>query len=816
MLKNYLKIAFRSLWKNKIFSGINVISLAIGFSASFVIAAIIYYDFSFDKFHPDGERIYRITTAFQSPEGNYYNPGVAVPLGKSLQENKLAEIETVAPVFTTYPLHVKNETTEKIYTNPDYVVYTDAGYFETFGYQWLAGNAFDILSEPNEIVLTENRAKKYFPGIVNDDIIGSNLVYNDTIPVKVTGIVANFKERTDLVFEEFISIKTADKADMTGAVADANWNNTNSASQLFVKLTNTKNLKQVNDELKTLSISHADKDQMARGNKRVFYMQPLNKLHFDQDYYTFDFQTARASKRILINLGFVALFLLLLGCANFINLNTAQAVKRAKEIGIRKTLGSSKRQLILQFLGETLLLAIAAALVSIFLSKGLLYWFSDFIPNEVGFELFSSSFMIVTISGLLLVVTIISGFYPAFVLSKYKPVKVLKNNTITEDGKSNIRKYLTVFQFVISQILVIATLLVGKQLNYVMNEDMGFKTDAIAYFRTPWHDDSIDKKQRFIKEIEFLPEFSDLTLGGNPPASFSTHSSDVTYKDGEKEIFTNVQLLYGDEGYFDLYQLDLLAGRLPLNDSIKEYVINTTLLKTLGFTSPNEGIGKMILWNEESIPIVGVMEDFNQRSLKSGIKPMAFVGDWERESRSQFNTIHIKLSTKDVTLWSDSIAKIENIWTEIYPTSEFRFKFMDDTIKSFYQQERKTATLLNWATGLSVLISCLGLLGLVINSTERRIKEIGIRKVLGASLSQLSILLCKEFLFLVGIAFVVAVPIAWFGLHYWLEEFAYKTSLSWGVFFISGVAMIGLTILITSFRTIVAANANPIKALKNE
>lgn len=816
MFKNYLKIAFRTLWKNKVFSSINIIGLAVGFSASFVIGAIIYYDLSFDKFHPDANRIYRVTTAFSSPDGKSYNPGVAVPLGISLKKNEVIGLETIAPMFTAYPLHVKNAVTNKTYNRPKYVVYADAGYFQTFSYTWLAGNAYNILTEPNEVILSEDRAKKYFPGKPIADIIGSNIVYNDTIPAKVTGIVANFTERTDLVFQEFISLKTADQSDMTSAVRDGNWNNTNSASQLFVKLAENTNLKNIKEGLNRLAVANAEEESVTRGYERDFYMQPLNEIHFDPNYYTFDFDDSRASKPVLINLGVVALFLLLLGCINFINLNTAQATKRAPEIGIRKTLGSSKKQLILQFLGETFLLTMAATFVSLFLSKGLLHWFADFIPEGVGFELLATPVMLTAIVLLLLTVTLLSGFYPAFILSKFKPVSVLKSKMVQGDTKSNLRKYLTVFQFVIAQVFIIATLLVGKQLNYVMNKDMGFKTDAIAFFRTPWHDASMEKRERFIKEIQALPEFAGLTLGGNPPASFSSHSNDVKYLDGEKEVFLNAELLYGDEGYFNLYKLNLQAGRLPLNDTIKEYVINTTLLKKLGFTNAIDAIDKTISFNDELIPIVGVMDDFNQRSLKSAIKPMAFIGDWNRLGRSQFNTIHLKLKTKDVSSWSGAIAKIENTWKEIYPTAEFRFQFMDDMVKKFYRQERKTATLLNWATGLSVLISCLGLLALVIHTTERRTKEIGIRKVLGASLTQLNLLLCKEFLILVGIAFVIAAPIAWYGLHYWLQEFAYKTNLSWWVFALSGIAMLGIALIIIGVRTVAAANSNPVKSLRTE
>ncbi len=817
MLKNYLKIAFRNIWKNKAFSLINIVGLSIGLSASFVIGIMVYYDMTFDKFHPDGDAIYRITTEFYSPEGESYSPGVAVPLGKTLQEGAVSGVASVAPLLTAYPLHVKNEAKDELFKNPDFVIYADAGYFDIFKYEWLAGSPDAVLENPYEVVLSQKRAEKYFPDTGLDKIIGSTLVYNDSIPVKVTGVVANFTERTDLVFEEFISLKTAESQDLTSAVTDGHWNNTNSASQLFIKLADNSDNVNFQKQLDRLSQEHADEKSIALGQKRRFYMQPLADLHFDPNYYTFDFNSSQASKSSLITLSFVALFLLLLGCINFINLNTAQATKRAKEIGIRKTLGSSKKQLVFQFLGETFLLTVAAAMVSLFLAAWMLQIFSDYIPNGVDLTLFQSPLMMLGIGVLLFLVTFLSGLYPALVLSGFRPVAVLKNQMNLGKGNVSLRKYLTVTQFVFAQVFIIATLLVGKQLHYLMTKDMGFKTEAVAHFRSPWHDASMDKRLRFVKELEAIPQIKEVILGGNPPASFSSHGSDVTYIGAQdQEIFIAMELLYGDEKYTNFYGIPLLAGRLPLNDTIREYVINETCLKKMGFSNPQDAIGQFLKLDEEAIPIVGVMQDFNQRSLKTNIKPMAFVGDWYSGSRSQFNTIHFKLETAEVNDWSAVVAKVEAIWKDIYPGADIRLSFMDDLIKRFYEQEKKIALLLQWATGLAILISCLGLLGLVIHTTERRTKEIGIRKVLGASLTQLNFLLCKEFLVLVGIAFLLAVPIAWYGLHNWLQDFAYKTDLSWWVFLLGGVAMVFVALLVTSIRTIAAANANPVESLRTE
>jgi len=816
MFKNYIKIALRNIWKNKAFSFINIVGLSIGLSAAFVIGVMIYYDATFDKFHPDSDRIYRVTTEFTTPEGNFYNSGVTVPLAEELRDMKMAELETVAPFLTAYPLHVENKASETLFKDPKFVIYSDAGYFKTINYKWLVGSEETALQAPGEVVLSEARARKYFPDLELATIMGKTLVYNDSISTNVVGIVANFEERTDLKFEEFISLKTANRQDMTSAVQDAHWHNTNGASQLFVKLAATTEVAQVQKVLNEITKEHEETEMVADGRSNSFYMQPLKDLHFDTNYYAYDYDEVRASWPVLRNLAFVALFLLLLGCINFINLNTAQATRRAKEIGIRKTLGSSKKQLIFQFLGETFLLTLAAAILSIFLANGLLQVFSDFIAEGVTFSLFKNPFVITSVLFLLLLVTFLSGFYPALILSHYKPISVLKNQRMSSDQKVGLRKYLTVFQFVIAQIFIIAMLLVGKQLNYVMKKDMGFQTEAIAFFRTPWSNSSPEKKQRFIKEIEALPLVSSVTLGGNTPASFSTHSIGVLYDAEGQQIYADLELIYGDADYFKMYDLKLLAGRLPLNDTIREYVVNRTYLKQLGIDDPETIIGKNLKADNENHPIVGVMKDFNQRSLKTGIKPMAFTGDNFRSERSQFRTVHFQLPTENVDSWPVTIAQIESIWKSIYPSSEFEYRFMDDTIKQFYEQERKTGLLLQWAAIFAILISCLGLLGLVIHTTERRTKEIGIRKVLGTSLVQLNTLLTNEFLILVGIAFVIASPIAYLGLNYWLQDFAYRTEMSWWVFLLSGLGMVIIALIIISFKTIAAANLNPVKSLRTE
>jgi putative ABC transport system permease protein len=812
MFKNHLKIAVRNLSKNKIFSIINIIGLAIGLSASYVIGLIIFYDLTFDKFHKDHENIYRVTTTFDTPEGTFNNYGVPVPLGNNLKNN-IPGIEIVSPFFTTYINKIENKETNSTFKNIEDAIYADENYFQLFNYKWIAGSTKKILTHPNEIVLTNNRASKYFPNLTPTEIIGKTLLYDNESIVTVTGIVEKQKERTDLDFQEFLSLKTAATNYMKDQIYNDNWLNTNSATQVFLKVLNSNHLKNIKAHLSKLAEEHTEERMTKLGYSKSFILQPLKAIHFSK-HGIFNNSGNSASKTLLSSLGAIAVFLLLLGCVNFINLNTAQATKRSLEIGIRKTLGSSKKQLIFQFLGETFLLTICSAIVSLFFSYWLIKIFSDFIPEGISIDMFSNPLIFISIIILLLLVTLLSGLYPSIILSNFKPIDVLKKQLPTGENNISLRKYLTVFQFVIAQVFIIATILVGKQMHYLMNKDMGIKTNAVAYIRL-WHDDDYNNRLNFFNEVKSISGISKMSLGGDPPVSTNSQSAFATYISNGKEINSSLQLLKGDLNYCNLYGINIIAGRERLNDTINEYLINETYSKLLGFQNPTEVIGQTIKINGAIVPIVGVMEDFNQRSLRGKIIPMALISDISRNKYSKFNTMHFSLKGTSEN-WSKTIRSIEKKWDDLYPDADFEIHFMDEMIKQFYEQEQKTSTLLKWATGLAIIISCLGLLGLVIFTTERRIKEIGIRKVLGASLTELNILLCKDFISLVAIGFIIATPIAWYGLNHWLEGFSYRTSISWWVFLLSGLVMLIITLLVVSFKTLSTAKSNPVDSLQTE
>lgn len=809
MIRNYFKIAWRNIWKNKLFSAINVVSLAIGLSASFVIGLMIYHDFSFDNFHPNKDRIYRLVTDSELPEGKSSFSGVNVPLKKTLKSG-LPGIENATSFFTFTPYQLNVNDAE--FKDPEGLILTDHQYFEIFEYDWLVGDK-NVLQQANTVVLTQKKAKAYFPDLSLSQIIGKTIIYDDSTQADISGIVADFEQNSDFIFDEFVSLPTAVQTDMKQTVSNESWTSSNSNSQMFVLLNEKSKISDVLSRLDELAKMHENQEFVKDGRRTGYSLQPLENLHFSE-FGIFDYGNVAANKSVLIYLSAIALFLLALGCINFINLNTAQATQRAKEIGIRKTLGSSKLQLIYQFLGETFLLTLISGLVSIFLGYTLFKVFSDFLPTTFDYSLIGELEVIVSLLFLLILVSLFSGTYPALILSRFKPVSVLKSRIFFNTDQSKFRKFLTFFQFGIAQIFIIATVLVGKQIDFMMNKDLGFKSEEVVHFNFPYEDRSIEKLYLMKNELKKNPRIKDISLGSAPPSSYKIYGSKLSFAQESGEVNVYFNQLFGDTNYLELYDIPLLAGRRPLNDTIREYVINQSLLAELGLRDPEDAVNKQIKVNDKSYPIVGVMRDFNQYSLKLEIKPMAFVPDYYRRNYSSFTTLSFIVNPNNNL--KETISQVEDQWNAIYPNSEFNVSFLEETVASFYENERNTSKLLQWSAGLSILISILGLLGLVIYTTERKTKEIGIRKILGASILRINIQLCKEFMIPILFAVIVAIPIAWYGLNQWLQDFAYKTNLDWWVFVVSAFLMILIAVVVMSFKTIQAASRNPAKSLKTE
>jgi predicted permease len=816
MFKNYFTIAVRTLLKNKVLTSINVLGLAIGISASLVIYLLVNYHFSFDHFEKDGNRIYRVVSKFSFSGEVYHNSGVRSPMANAMSK-EITGLEAVVPFRTwnsdskvTVPAAGKEP---MIYKKQNEMVFADERFFNLIGYQWLAGSAKTALLQPYQTVLTESKAKLYFPSLSPAQAVGKDIYIDDTVHATVTGVVKDIAYNTDFTFKTFISRATLESTSLKPGDWDS-WNNTNGATQLFVKLSAGTSVAKVETAMNAM-IDMYDKKEPGDNSKSECKLQPLSDLHFNGDYggYT----NAIANRPTLYSLLVVAAILLLLGCINFINLTTAHASQRAKEIGIRKTMGSSRKQLVFQFLSETFLLTLIATILSVLLAPLILQAFSGFLPADLHFKEIAKPAIVLFLVLLVVIVTVISGFYPAIILSAFKPVLVLKNQAYANTAKTRnvwLRKSLTVSQFVIAQVFIMGVILVSKQITYSLNKDMGFKKDAIVYTQTNYYDTVKSNKYTLLNKLNAIPEIAMVSLSTSPPSSGNTWSSTMKYKDGKNEIENDVQQKYADTNYVKLYQLQFLAGNnYAASDTVNAFVINKTYANALGFKDPQQAIGKKLEWSDKQFPITGVIADFNQHSLHEPVKPLA-IGSWNDPER----TISIALEPQntDGTLWKSGIAKIEKAWKEIYPNEDFEFQFYDESIAKYYDAEKKTSSLLMWATGLAIFISCLGLLGLVIHTTTHRTKEIGVRKVLGASIKQIVTMISKDFILLVLVAFVIAAPLAWIGMSKWLENFAYRTEISWWIFFLGGVAMIIISVVTLSFQTIKAAMMNPVKSLRTE
>jgi len=810
MFNNYFKISLRNLWKNKAFSAINIIGLAIGISASLVIFLIVQYDFSFDKFEKDGDRIYRVVTNMKFAGEPFLTSGVPTPLHTVLK-SEATGLDEVVPF-----LQFSEDATVTIpgtngksapFKHQNGLVFTNAGYFNLLPYTWLAGSPKVALQQPNSLVLTEDRARAYFPHTDLANIIGKQVACNDSIINTVTGIVKVPEENTDFAFKEFISVATIQAAHLENAYNWASWGSINSSAQLWIKLAKSATVASIESQLKTLIKKYNTSTNKDEKNTTTFNLQPLSDLHFNATYGVYT--TATAHKPTLYGLLTVAAFLLLLGCINFINLTTAQAAQRAKEIGIRKTMGSSRKQLMLQFLNETFFITLIATVLSIGLAPLLLKVFADFIPAGLHFNLLHQPGIILFLIALVITVSFLSGFYPALVLSKYNPVLVLKNQAYAGTASTRrawLRKGLTVSQFLIAQVFVMATIITSKQIYYMLNTDMGFKKDAIISFYIP----SGDKRDAMLSQLNTLTGIQLISVGGGAPSSSSIGTSTMTFKDGKKEIETDVQQKTGDSNYIKLFNLKIVAGRQPhQGDTLQEMMINETYLHILGFTNPLDIINKRI----GNRPVVGVLADFHQQSLRTPVKPLMFAAN------NKYNSdFHIALMPQNIggATWPATIDKIKAVYKQLFPDNEFYYEFFDESIANYYKSEENIDRLLKWATGLAIFISCMGLLGLVIYTTGARKKEIGVRKVLGATVGNIVSILSADFIRLVLLAFVIAVPVVWWAMQKWMENFAYKTAINWWVFAVSGVGMVVVALITLSVQTIRAARANPVNSLRTE
>lgn len=809
MFKNFLTIAWRSLMRNKLHSFINITGLAIGVSACMVIYLIVSFELSFNKGHEGYNGIYRIHSSFQGVFSGV-NRGAPTATGPAIKDEfKGVEAVTSFQVFSS-KVEIPSGGEKKNLDRQEKIIIAAPSFFSVFkSFEWVAGSP-ESLTEPFKVVLTESRAKTYFGTSDPLNVIGREIIYRDSLNTSVAGIVKDLPFNTDTDMTDFISYSTIEKSWVKRNVRLDNWESVNSSSQVFVLLDKTSDVNQLTDQLSLLRKKY--KEKSSGDVENMFAAQPLSDLHYNNEVEIFDYSRSPAHLPTLTVLIVVAILLLTIGAINFINLETAQSVRRAKEVGVRKTLGSSRAALISQFLYQSFIITFIAIVLSLPLTELALTYFKDFIPAGVHLSFIE---VLPFLGAVMVIIGLLAGLYPAFILSSFLPALALKNQAYANSSASRsayLRKSLIVFQFFVAQCLIIGALAVGWQINYMLNKDIGFKKDAVVYFDTPWFEKS-SKIGVLKNELAQVSEISALALSEGPPSENSWSSNTVEYKPENGDVVkVNAFRKFGDPKYIEFYNMKILGGRnLRPTDSLREFIINKTLMTQLGFEKPEEAIGQIISYSDRKYPIVGVVEDFHIKSLHNKVDPVIIGNDVD------FSCFNVRLSTANGSDdFKAGLAKLETAWKKVYPNEKFEHHFLDETLRNFYESEQRTAKLVQTSMFMAIFISCLGLFGLASFTTTQRMKEISIRKVLGSSVSNIVVMLSKDFIILIVIAFVLASPLAWWGVTKWLQGFAYHMDLNAWLFILTAAAGIAIAFITVGYQTFKAANSNPINSLRNE
>lgn len=851
MHQNHLRIAFRNLAKNKTFTLFNILGLTVGIGSCLIIYLLTSFELSYDNFHSDKERIYRIVAKVEGHGRTELIGGMMLPLPEAIRREGTG-FETLASFYhysakvtvpnsgganPNVPGSIPNSTAvprrfdaANRDEEPSPIIIAQPSWFDIFHYQWLEGNPATALKEPFTVVLTVSEAYKYFGRQPLPDIIGRDLFYSDiwlpdSLHLTVSGIIKDWGQNTDLGFKDIISYATIPASFLKKEIQLDHWGNWNPNAQAFVKLSPGSTPAQTQRQFPALLKAHLPPYP---GFTTTLSLQPLSDIHFDSRYR--EAYTRKAHLPTLRWLMGIALFILILAVINFVNLSTAQSLSRAKEVGVRKVLGSSRAALSWQFLVETFSITAIAAIISVAIAYPVIHSIGPFhsmVPEGMAGHLFSPSTLLF-ITAITLVTSLLAGFYPARVLSAYSPVISLKGNgPQPATGGSSLRKTLIVFQFTISLLFIIGTFVIGDQIRFIRNKDLGFDKDAILTFRTGFNQ-PVDRAALFAQRLRQVPAIGLVSTHLETPAAKDHSRTYLRCVDiPDDKVDASYELC--DENYVPLYGIKIIAGHnITHSDTVKEFLINETAAKGLGFANPQQALSRTVEtgMNNGRGQIVGVIKDFHAQSLHEAVTPF-FISSDKRSQRA----ISIKLATgapastgnpastgapASIGNLHSTLVQVEKIWKETYPGEKFQYSFFDESIARLYEREEKTAFLMNAATAIAIFVSCMGLFGLSAFTTRQRVKEIGIRKVLGASVADIVALLSGAFLKLVLLAMIIASPIAWWFLQGWLSDFAYRISIDGWVFLLAGLTALGIALITISFQTIKAAIANPIKSLRTE
>ncbi len=810
MFKNHLKTAWRSLKKQSFFTLLNTFGLAIGIAGCILISLYIHDELSYDTMFADADRIHRINVDVKFGGTESVMAEVSAPMAAALEAD-FPQVELATrfnPIGTT--LMRKSDATQN--AKEDNATFVDASFFEMFGLAISSGDINTALEESNTLILTETAARKHFG---SSDAIGQTLLLNNTDTYTVTGIIPDMPKNSFLrEYSVFIAM-----AGLEDAQTDE-WTSHNYAT--FIKLAANTDIQDFQLPLQGMMgkyvIPYAqrffpgitEEALLASGNHLKFSTIPLTDIHLYSDLEAE--MSANSSIQNIYILSFIGLFLIVLASVNFMNLSTAYSLKRSKEVGIRKTLGSSKIALLRQFLMESGLITFLSLLVAIILALLTLPLFNSLAGKTIEIP-FSSPFFWLLLIISAVVLGLFSGWYPAFFMSRFMPVAVLKGSGEKGVGGGKIRNSLVVFQFSVSILLIISTVVVYQQLSYIQNKDLGFSKDQILIVEDVFT--TGDQLQSFKQEVKQLAQVKNVSVSGFlPTPSFRSNTSFV--KEGllSQENAINMQIWNVDHDYLSTLDIEVLAGRDFNRQFVADstaMILNEAAVSILGIT-PKEALGLRLsrdigVENPQFLTVVGVIKDFHYESLRRDIGALSLrIGN-------STGAMAVKLNPGN---FSSAITAIESIWNTVAPGQPFNYRFMDDAFNSTYEADQNLGRIFIAFTVLSIFIACLGLFGLAAFNAEKRIKEIGVRKVLGASVGQITFRLTKDFLKLVSIAILISVPVGWFVMNKWLEDFSYRIEINGWVFLLAAVMAITVAILTVSYQSIKAAIADPVKSLRTE
>ena len=798
MIKNYLKIAWRNLWKNKVYSSLNIIGLATGMAAFIVIMLFVRYEKSFDKFHT--KNIYRLNEVQKFP-GMVASQKVALsmfPMGPTLK-NEFPEIKNFTRVSwrTKYPMTYQEK---KVYFPQ--LFFVDSTFLQLFDFKLIKGNRSTVLNQPNSIVLTRSGAEKLFG---KEDPIGKRVTHfgDDTTHFVVTGILENVPSNSQLQFEGLMSFNTIYSPDWMNGWG-GNWLDT------YFEMAPNTNLSALEKKFPAYLKKHLNED----GWKYYeLFLLPLADVHANAADIGLDYINFQKFDRSYTNIFFIiALIVLVIACVNFMNLATARSAERAREVGVRKSIGAQRFQLGIQFISETMVLSLIALVLAIILVLLALPYVNNLSRKDLHFPILTDPSLLITLIAGTLIVGFLSGIYPAIYLSSFQPIKVLKGSFETGKNKGMLRNILVVGQFTSAIFLMIATVFVVRQLGYMQQRDPGFSRDQVLTIPL---DGMTSRKYELLKE----------QLGGNTLIGGVTAAQDqlgshldqsgVHFKgSGPKKDFATTRLIV-DHDYLNLYQLKLVLGRNfspEKSANGKEYIINETLAKELLKDEHNAPLSSLLgrEFGFDSLgTIVGIAKDFNFNSLQYKIETMFLFN----QKNWGFNTVSVKINGGKT---KEAISFIQSTWQKLFPDHPFEYQFLDQHFEEVYQADTQVSKMVGILATLAIIISCLGLFGLASYSAEKRVKEIGIRKVMGASIRSIVSLLSVHFIRLVLIANLIAWPLAWYVLNRWLQNYAYHIPINGWIFLWTGIIAMLIALITVSFQATKAALANPVKSLRSE